>query len=240
MALFRDARFSAANAALTLATFSLFGSIFFLTQYLQGVLGHDALGAGLRVLPVAVGVMVAAPLSAQVVARVGRRSAVVLGMGGVAAGLLGIAFVAESSGYLPLAAAMLVLALGMGTAMAPATESVMSSLPPGKAGVGSAMNDTTRMVGGALGVAVLGSVLNTGYRGGMDGAPQVAKESLGAALQGGDAALARLAQDAFVSGMHSAAIVAAAVALAGAIVAYAFLPRRERTAAAPALEPAAA
>ena len=233
IALFRDARFTAANATLTLATFSLFGSIFVLTQYLQGVLGHDALGAGLRVLPVAVGVMVAAPLSSKVVARVGRRTAVVVGMGGVAAGLAGIAFVSESSGYLPLAVAMVVLAAGMGTAMAPATESVMSSLPPGKAGVGSAMNDTTRMVGGALGVAVLGSVLNTGYRGGMDGAPEVAGESLGAALQAGDAALARLAQDAFVSGMHAAAIVAAAVALTGAVVAYAFLPRRERAEAAP-------
>ena len=241
MALFRDARFSAANAALTLATFSLFGSIFFLTQYLQGVLGHDALGAGLRVLPVAAGMMIAAPLSARVVARIGRRTTVVLGMGAVATGLALFAFADRSSDYLPLAVSMLVLALGMGIAMAPATESVMSSLPPGKAGVGSAMNDTTRMIGGALGVAVLGSVLSTGYRGGMDGAPEAAKESLGTALQAGDAALSRLAQDAFVSGMHSAAIVAAGVALVGGAVAFAFLPRRERqTAGRPVAEAAAA
>jgi hypothetical protein len=116
----------------------------------------------------------------------------------------------------------------MGTAMAPATESVMSALPAAKAGVGSAMNDTVRMVGGALGVAVLGSVLSTGYRGGMQDAPQAAQESLGAALSTGDPAVAQQAIGAFVEGMHTSVAVASAVALAGALVALVALPGRTR------------
>jgi EmrB/QacA subfamily drug resistance transporter len=221
MKLFRDARFGAASTALTLASFSLFGSIYFLTMHLQGVLGFSPLEAGVRVLPVAGGMMLAAPMSSKVAGRLGNRATIGLGMSGVATGLALMLLADVSAGYAPVALAMGVMALGMGLAMAPATESVMSSLPEAKAGVGSAMNDTARMVGGALGVAVLGSVLTTGYRGGMDSAPEAARESLGAAASLGDPALLRVAQDAFVSGMHSAVIVAAAVP-------------------APALEPAAA
>jgi EmrB/QacA subfamily drug resistance transporter len=227
--LFRQARFSAAGGALALATFSLFGSIFFLTQHMQNVLGYDALGAGLRLLPVAAGMMVAAPLSAVVAKRMGTRFTVTLGMSGVATGLALLLLADAGSGYAPVALSLVVLSVGQGLALAPATESVMSVLPLAKAGVGSAMNDTVRMVGGALGVAVLGSVLSTGYRAGMEDAPAAAQESVGAALAAGrDSALAEQAVDAFVSGMHTSAIVAAAVALAGAVLAAAFLPRRVR------------
>ena len=240
--LFRDPRFAAAGGALTLATFSLFGSIFFLTQHLQGVLGLSALEAGVRLLPVAGGMMVAAPLSSLVSARLGTRHTVALGMTGIAAGLAAMLLADAESGYGPVALAQVLLALGMGTAMGPATESVMSVLPLERAGVGSAVNDTVRMVGGALGVAVLGSVLSSGYRGGMQDAPAAAQDSLGAALATGDPVLARTAVDAFVSGMHAAAVVAAAVALAGAVLAAVLLPRRvgRRAATAPALEAAAA
>ena len=120
--------------------------------------------------------------------------------------------------------------------MAPATDAIMGSLPEAKMSVGSAINDTTRVAGGALGVAVLGSLLASGYRGDMDSAvsalpPQareLAQDSLAGALavaeRVGDGRLAAAAQDAFVSGMHTAALVAAAVALAGALVAAVFLP----------------
>jgi EmrB/QacA subfamily drug resistance transporter len=225
--LFRNTRFSAASAALGLASFSLLGSIFVLTQHLQGVLGYSPLEAGLRLLPVAVGMMIAAPRSAKLAERIGTRATIALGMTLVSVGLALMAFADAGNGYPIVAAAMFTLALGMGLAMAPATDSVMSVLPVEKAGVGSAMNDTVRLVGGALGVAVLGSVLSSGYRGGMDGAPEAAQESLGHALSTGDPGLANTAIDAFVGGMHSSSIVAAAVALVGAVVAFTFLPRRE-------------
>jgi predicted MFS family arabinose efflux permease len=241
--LFRLSAFSAASGALALTAFALFGSIFFLTQHMQSVLGYSPLEAGVRLLPIAGGMMIAAPLSALVARRFGTRFTVAAGMTGVALGLAAMVLADAGSGYGPVALSMVLLSTGMGLSMAPATESVMSVLPLDKAGVGSAMNDTVRMVGGALGVAVLGSVLATGYRGGMDDAPAAAQESVGAALAAGrDSALADQAIDAFVNGMHTTAIVAAAVALSGAVLAAAFLPRRARAAAAPAVvpEPAAA
>lgn len=241
--LFADARFTAASGALTLATFSLFGSIFFLTQHLQGVLGFTALEAGIRLLPVAAGMVVAAPLSSLVSARLGTRLTVALGMTGISAGLAAMLLAEADNGYGPVALSQVLLALGMGTAMGPATESVMSVLPAAKAGVGSAVNDAVRMVGGALGVAVLGSVLSSGYRGGMEDAPVAAQDSLGAALAAGDPALARAGVEAFVAGMHTTAIVAAAVTIAGAVLAAACLPRRIHRleqAAAPVAEPAVA
>ncbi|HEV2811692.1 MAG TPA: MFS transporter [Solirubrobacteraceae bacterium] len=239
--LFRLPAFSAASGSLALTSFALFGSIFFLTQHMQGVLRYTPLEAGIRLLPVAGGMIVAAPLSAVVARRFGTRLTVAAGMGLVALGLSAMAFADAGNGYGPVALSMVLLSSGMGLSMAPATESVMSVLPLAKAGVGSAMNDTVRMVGGALGVAVLGSVLSTGYRGGMDEAPAQAQESLSAALGTGDPVIGQQAIDAFVHGMHTTAIVAAAVALAGAILAAAFLPRSRRSAAnVPVLEPAAA
>ena len=226
--LFADRRFAGASSALALAFFGLFGSIYFLTQHMQGVLGYDALEAGVRMLPIAGGLILAAPVSAKLAARHGARPVVTLGMAVMGAGLLAMLFADAEAGYTPVLASQILLSVGLGLAMAPATESVMSALPLAKAGVGSAMNDATRMVGGALGVAVLGSVLSSGYRGGMEDAPAAAQDSVGAALamadRAGDPALASAALDAFVSGMHSTVIVAAAVVLAGAIVARAFLP----------------
>jgi EmrB/QacA subfamily drug resistance transporter len=227
--LFRLPAFSAASGALALTSFALFGSIFFLTQHMQGVLGYDPLEAGVRLLPIAGGMIVSAPLSAFVAQRFGTRLTVAAGMALVSAGLGVMALADAGNGYGPVAVSMVLIAFGMGTSMAPATESVMSVLPLEKAGVGSAMNDAVRMVGGALGVAVLGSVLSTGYRGGMEDAPAQAQESLGGALSTGDPSLAGQAIDAFVGGMHTTAIVAAAVALAGAALAAAFLPARPRT-----------
>ena len=240
--LFHNRRFTAASGALTLAFFSLFGSIFFLTQHMQGVLGFDPLEAGVRLLPVAGGLMLAAPLSALLTKRFGAKLTVSGGMTLVGLGLAAMLLADGSAGYGPVALSMAILSFGLGTVMAPATDSVMGALPPAKAGVGSAVNDTARMVGGALGVAVLGSVLAGGYRGGMDdaavaglprAAADAAQESHGAALavaekigERGDA-LAAAATDAFVAGMHSAALIAAAVAIAGAVLAALWLPARE-------------
>ena len=229
LALFRNPRFSASSAAISLAFFALFGTIFFLTQYLQEVRGYSALEAGLRTLPVAVGLVVGGPLSAKLTERLGIRVVVPAGLTLVAVALWLFTLADTTSGYGLIAGALVMLGLGMASAMAPATDAIMGSLPAAKMSVGSAINDTTRVAGGALGVAVLGSLLASGYRGEMDSAPAVAQDSLAGALALGDPRLVAAAQDAFVTGMHTAALVAAAVALAGALVAAVFLPSEERT-----------
>ena len=241
--LFRNPRFSGASAAITLTFFALFGSIFFLTQYLQGVLGYTALEAGIRVTPIAAGLILGGPLSAKLAARFGTNRVVACGLLLVAAGLLVVTQFEAGSPYGIVAAHLVVLGLGMGMTMAPATDSVMGSLPLAKASVGSAVNDTTRLTGGALGVAVLGSLLSSRYRGDMEGAVselphaagEAAQDSLSAALaiagRAGSPQLAETAQQAFVSGMHVAALVAAGVALLGAVVAFVVIPAFEPEAA---------
>ena len=240
--LFANPRFAGASAAITLTFFAMFGSIFFLTQYLQGVLGYTALEAGVRVTPIAVGLILGGPISAKLAAKFGTKVVVAAGLTLVAVGLSIVTQFAVDSSYGIVAAHLLVLGFGMGMAMAPATESVMGSLPVEKASVGSAVNDTTRTTGGALGVAILGSLLASQYRGDMDGAvsglPHDAAATASDTLSGGlavahrlgDNGLAEAAQSAFLNGMHVAAIAAAAVALAGAIVAYMVIPAREREA----------
>jgi len=234
--LFRNRRFSAASGAITLSFFAMFGAIFFLTQYLQLVLGYSAFEAGVRVLPVALGIVVASPLSAKLTARMGAKVVVAAGLTLIAAALLLMTGFEVDSTYDAVALSYLLLGMGIGLAMTPATDSVMGSLPLAKASVGSAVNDAARTTGGALGVAILGSVLSSGYRGDMDAvsAGAAAQESLAGALAtasriGGASGerLATTAQEAFVNGMHAAVLVAAGIAIVGALVALVFLPSRE-------------
>jgi EmrB/QacA subfamily drug resistance transporter len=237
LAFFRNPRFSSSSIAIALAFFALFGTIFLLTQYLQGVLGHDALTAGLWVAPVAAGLAFGAGLSARLAERFGAKLVVTLGLVVLAGGLSMITLAGLGSGFSTVLAYELVIGLGIGLAMAPATDAVMGSLPLEKAGVGSAVNDTTRTAGGALGVAILGSVLSSIYRGDMAGLPAAARDSLSGALSLHDPQIAETARTAFVHGMHGAALLAAGVALGGAILALVALPAREPT---PATTPAAA
>jgi EmrB/QacA subfamily drug resistance transporter len=241
MEFFRNPRFSAASAAITLVFFALFGSIFLLTQHLQFVLGYSPLEAGFRILPVAT-LIVAAPLSARLVEGIGTKVVVATGLVTVTVGLWLLSTVDVASGYGLVAASLAILGGGMGLTMAPATESIMGSLPLAKAGVGSAMNDTTRMVGGALGVAVLGSVLASSYGSAIEpalrGVPTqvaaVAGDSIGGAAtiatRLGEAGqpLLTAAQAAYVEGMGDALLVGAAVAAVGAILVLLFLPARAR------------
>jgi EmrB/QacA subfamily drug resistance transporter len=239
--LFRNPRFSAASVSITLVFFSLMGMIFFLTQYLQYVLQYDPLEAGIRIAAVAIGMIVGGPLSARLTEKLGTKVMVAAGLTLVAGGLMLFSGVGEDTSYGIVFVALVVMGFGMASAMAPATDSIMGSLPLARASVGSAVNDTTRMVGGALGVAVLGSLLSSGYGAHMDGAvsqlpagaASIAHDQLGGALLvsqniGGQAgqALADAARTAFLSGMHTAAIVAAGVALTGALLAALFLPAR--------------
>ncbi|MGH9005534.1 MAG: DHA2 family efflux MFS transporter permease subunit, partial [Acidimicrobiia bacterium] len=160
---FRSPIFSSAAGAITLIFFAMFGTFFLFTQYLQLVLGYGTLEAGVRMLPMAFTMMVAAPSSARLVERFGARRVVTIGLSLVAVALLLLSTVAVDTPYWRLVLNLMVMAAGMGLSMAPSTTGIMASLPLGKAGVGSAVNDTTRELGGALGVAVLGSLLASQY-----------------------------------------------------------------------------
>ncbi len=218
---FRNPRFSAASAGITLTFFALFGSVFIYTQYLQFVLGYSPLQSGVRLLAIALPMMIVAPLSPRFVHRFGTKLVVAAGMVLTTLGLLLMSFVSADTPYPQLAWRMVVMACGLALTMAPATESIMGSLPLAKAGVGSAVNDTTRQVGGALGVAVLGSVFTSVYGSrvvdslsGSDipaSAVDAAQDSVGGALQaastvGGAAGdlITQAARSAFMDGLHLA------------------------------------
>jgi EmrB/QacA subfamily drug resistance transporter len=161
---FANPRFSAASGAITLTFLGLFGTIFLLTQYLQAVLGFSPLKAGAVLVPQGLGLMIAAPLSARITERLGTKVVVGGGLLIVSASLLLFEGVKVNSPIGYIIGITVIMGLGMANVMAPATESIMGSLPRDKAGVGSAINDTTRQFGGAVGVAVLGSLLSSRYR----------------------------------------------------------------------------
>ncbi len=224
--LFRDPRFTAAGATITVLFFALFGFLFLSTQYLQFVLGYSPLAAGVRILPYAVGMIVFAPLSAKFVERFGTKPVATVGMVLFAAGLAVAATVSTSTGYGRLAIALALMGAGMGLAGAPATESVMNALPPARANIGSAVNDTARELGGALGVAIVGSIMSSLYAGRLPaGVPD-----LGAAVQ--IPALADPAREAFVYAMSRSSIIVAVAATLGAVIAWRHLPSRNEAAAA--------
>jgi EmrB/QacA subfamily drug resistance transporter len=241
MDFFASARFSAASVSVSLVFFALFGAMFLLTQYLQSVLGYSPLQAGLRLAPVAVTLATAAPLASLITERLGTKFVVVMGLCTIAIGLGMLSQLTVRSGYLPVLVAILVAGMGMGLTISPSTESIMGSLPAREAGVGSAMNGTNIQVGGALGVAVLGSVLNQHYRGHLSPAlasfhlppatAHAASSSLGGAM--GVAAhlpaatalvLTGAAKVSFVGGINLADLLGMSVALAGALIALLFLP----------------
>ena len=239
MEFFGNPRFSAASGAIAMAFFALFGSVFLLTQHLQFVLGYSPLQAGVRILPIAA-LIVAAPLAARLTERIGTKIVVVAGLLIVAGALWLLSTVQLSDGYGLVAAALALLGIGMGLTMAPATESIMGSLPLAKAGVGSAMNDTTRQVGGALGVAVLGSILAASYAAAiqptLQSAPpqiaQTAADSIGAAttiaaqLGPQGQGLLDAARTAFLQGLGDAVQVGAGAAALAALLKLLFLPAR--------------
>jgi EmrB/QacA subfamily drug resistance transporter len=231
---FRDRNFSVASVGVGLVFFALMGSIFAFTQYLQFAHGYSAIQAGALMLPMAVGLVLGAGGSAKLAEKLGTPRVVATGLTGVAA-VLATSLV-WTPGMTPwfIGLVSFGLSLSMGSAMAPATASVMSAVPESKAGVGSAMNDVTRQVGGALGVAVVGSLIGTAYANQMDGAPAAAGESVGAAHAiaqqlGGPAGQQLIAKagQAFTDALGVGLTAAAAAALAGALLVALRLPRRD-------------
>jgi Na+/melibiose symporter-like transporter len=243
ISLFNNPRFSAASGAISLTFFGMFGAFFLLTQLLQSVMGYTALEAGVRLLPMAATQMVAAPLSAKVAERIGSKIVVAVGLLVASIGLLMASQLTADSSYGQVAIVLVVMAAGFASMMPSATEAIMGSLPPAKAGVGSAVNDTTRELGGAFGIAVLGSVVSSTYgpqvRDAVAGTPlpadlqTTASDQIGAAMAiaqrlGGapGRALADAASSAFIDGMSTALMIGAAALALGAVVTALWLPAR--------------
>jgi len=231
----------AASGSVTVTFFALFGSLFVFTQYLQLVHGYSPLSAGLRALPFAFATGIASPLSPVLAKRFGTRSIVATGLALMGLGLLDLSTVQVGTGYPAMALAVAIMGAGMGLVMAPASSAIMTTVPAHQAGAGSAVNDTIREVGGALGVAIVGSLTASVYRSRLTdklvahhapgAAVHVASGSLAAAdavgrrlggLRGGE--IVRAAQDSFTTAMALGMRVAAVIAIVAAIAAFALIP----------------
>ncbi|MBM7086161.1 MFS transporter [Micromonospora sp. WMMD734] len=243
--LFRVPRFAAPVAIVGLVFFAAMGVMFFSSFYMQLVRGYSPLETGLLFLPFAGAQLVFAPRSAAMVRRYGGRAVATVGLVLTAVALAAFAFIDASTPIWVVLVAFFLQGVGMANIMPPATESIMSALPREKAGVGSAVSNTVRQVAGALGVAVLGSVLSAVYRQDIatatDALPAPAREAATESVSGAYAAAAQLgpaapkliaaANDAFVSAMHWAAAISAVVAALGIIIVLRWMPGRAATAA---------
>jgi EmrB/QacA subfamily drug resistance transporter len=242
--LFGNPRFTAASASVAISFFALSGFIFLVTQYFQFLKGYGPLSTGVRLLPVAASVAISSILGARLAVRLGTKLVVASGLFSMAAFYLWVSTASASTGYGTIAAQMVVGGTGLGLTSAPATEAIMGVVPKAKAGVGSAVNDATRLLGGTLGVAVIGSVYASLYASRLATAlpaalpatvARTAHASVGAALtaasklgSAGRPVLASAVHDAasaaFFDGFHAANYLAAGVAAAGAVMALWLLP----------------
>ncbi len=244
--IFANRAFTASAASVMVVFFALMGGLFVLTQYLQLVLGYTPLGAGVRALPFALAMGITSGVSPILARRAGTRLVVATGIAVMGLGLLDLASSGISTAYPPIALAVAIMGAGMGLVMAPASTTIMAALPASQAGAGSAVNDTIREVGGALGVAVIGSIGQSVYRSHLvpvlasHQAPsfviQMASGSIAAAdatgkvlggSHGQELVLAahRAFVDGMATGMRTAAVVAM-VAAAAAFVALRLSPSR--------------
>lgn len=230
--LLRDRRVTVAAGGIGLAFFAMFGVLFLTAQFLQLVLGLSPLEAGLAQLPFSAVMLLMAPQVPRLVARYGRAQVVPAGLGLIALGLVMLSQLGAGSHVALVCAAFVPMAAGIAVTGAPLTSMLMSAVPPGRAGVGSAMNDTSRELGGALGVAVLGSLLTTRFASSIgplaDSLPASARAIAGTGLAGalevahglpggaGDA-LAVAARDAFLDGFAATTTVAALLAVVAAV-----------------------
>ncbi len=242
IALFRSRGFSAGSIALTLLFFAMAGTVFLQAQYLQFILHYTPLAAGFALVPAAIGILFGTGAGAHMAATHGGRLAVTAGTLIAAAGVAVQAALVDGTSYLPTGVGLLLFGLGVGIAMPAATEMIMATLPPARAGVGSAVNDTVREFGGALGVAVIGSIAATSYASSMhhelghfanltDTDRSLLTNNVGAALNAarqlgtqGDQ-IASVARRAFLDSMNSSLWIAAGLAFCAALVAFTQLPR---------------
>jgi EmrB/QacA subfamily drug resistance transporter len=244
LSLFRNLRFSAASGSVTVTFFALAGFIFLVTQYFQFLKGYGPLAAGVRTLPVAISVAVASVIGTKLAVRFGTKLVVTIGLVLLVVFFVWVSSATLTTAYLTIAITMVICGTGMGLTSAPATEAIMGAVPVDQAGVGSAMNDATRLLGSTLGVAVIGSVYASVYssrlgatlpRGLPAGLTQAAHQSVGAAFAvasrltagahpGLGHAIRQAAAHSFTRGLSFGCLVAAAVSAAGAVAAGVLLP----------------
>jgi len=219
---FRNRRLSAGSLSIFIQFFAFFGFTFVCLQYLQGVRGDSPLTAALSVLPLSAAMMPTGRITPRLAARFGARGVCAAGLVLVAAGLVVISRVGTATPYWLLLAGLIPLGVGMGAAMTPATAAITEGLPAAQQGVGSALNDLSREVGGALGIAVIGSVVTAVYRGNLHlsgvpaGLADKARGSFALAVHAGGPVRAT-ASSAFVDGIHTGLLCAAAAALLAAV-----------------------
>ncbi|GAA0953658.1 MFS transporter [Nonomuraea longicatena] len=233
---FKNARFSSAVGMIGIVFFSMMGGMFFLTFYLQIVRGYTPLQAGALMIPFAAAQVIFSTLSQKVNDRFGAKLSATVAMVVITLSLAAYALFDQNTPIVIVEIVFFVQGAAMANLMPPATTAIMESLPPQKAGVGSAMSNTVRQLSGALGVAVLGSVLSAVYRSEVAPAlaalPEEARHGAGESIMGtvaaaqGDPAVLGPAFRAFIDGMHTTTLVAAAIALAGVFVVAKWMPGR--------------
>jgi len=237
--LFKNARLSAAAGSIGIAFMAMLGMMFLLTQYLQFVQGYSPLDTGYRLVPMALGFLVGAPTSAAFVAKTNSKVVMSVGMLLVAVSVGAMAFLEVDTTYWVTGSLIFLMGLGMANTMAPATDSVMAAVPEAQAGVGSALNDTVRQIGGALGVGIFGSIMSSVYGSSMSSAvaglpaelADGASNQIGAALQiagqlegAAGAALVTASKQSFIDGASTVYIIAGIVALVGVAFVVKYMP----------------
>ncbi|HEY5251390.1 MAG TPA: DHA2 family efflux MFS transporter permease subunit [Acidimicrobiales bacterium] len=249
---FRIPRFTAGALSIAVAFFCLFGFIFLITQYFQFVKGYSTLSAGVHTLPFAIVAAIFTPIGAVAALKIGARYVVGAGLLFMAAGLVMAGFTStpQAAFFGPIIVSMVLLALGLSLITAPSTEAVMGALAVDQIGAGAAVNNTTRELGGTLGVAVLGSVFASAYAPKIvkafgpypipPAAKQAAHQSMAAALTvvgrapgAAQPVLRAAAFSGFGAGLKIACMVGAGVAVVGALNAFRFLPGRRGAETAP-------
>jgi len=236
---FRNPAFSTGTAGMILVFVAMFGVMFLITQYFQLVLGYSPLSAALRLMPIAMIMLVVAPLTPRLSAIFGAHRIVACGMISIATGLLLFSGLTTHTPYAYVILCVIPLTTGIALSMSPMTASIMMAVPARRAGAGSAMNDASRELGAGLGVAVLGSIAASRYSGrmthlltGLSPADRsTARASIAGALHVAQSlhgttrtTLVAGAHDAFVGGLHLAVLVGAALALLSAAIVYRYLP----------------
>ena len=243
VSVFANRRFSGGSLAVTASFLTLFGFIFVITQYFQFIKNYTAFQSGVRLLPVAISIALASVLGPRLVQWVGTTAVAAGGLAVFAAGLAWASTADAATPYSQIAMQMLLLGGGLGLTIAPATEAIMGSLDADKAGIGSAVNDTTRELGGTLGVAIVGSVFASVYSGDIGsaatlaGLPADVHSAMGQSMAIAHRVIAQMPAEritavrdavngAFLDGLQVGSLVCAAIALGVAIVVAWLLPAR--------------
>jgi MFS transporter, DHA2 family, multidrug resistance protein len=239
MHFFRVPAFSTGTGGMILVFVAMYGVMFLITQYFQEILGYSPLSAALRLMPIAAIMMVVAPMTPKLCVRFGAHRTVAFGMLAIGTGLFLLVGLTSHTAYAYVVMCLVPLTTGIALSMSPMTASIMSAVPTRRAGAGSAMNDATRELGAALGIAVLGSVAASRYASsvapalrGLSPADQSsARTSIAGALHvastlpsAAGSALASSASQAFINGIHLAVVVGAILAVISAVIVYRKLP----------------